>query len=114
MQKLGEYIKELRISHGYSQNKIYEGTGITDSVQSRIERGLNQEISPFQLKKLASFYEISVIDLFKLAGFLTESDISIYKRVFKYSELLTEKQKHNIQEEINFYINGNGGNENAI
>ena len=110
MNELGTYLKELRINHGYSQEHIFECTGITDSQQSRIERGLTQKISPIILKQFASFYNICVIDLYLLAGFLSNEDISQFRRIFKYTELLTDNQKRNIQEEINLYIQGNGGN----
>lgn len=114
MKELGIYLKELRINHGYSQDQVFECTGITDSQQSRIERGLNQTISPTTLKRFANFYGICVIDLYLLTGFLSKEDITQYKQIFKYAELLTEKQKKNIQEEINLFTQGNGGNNNAI
>ena len=114
MEALGNYIRELRIKSGYSQKKIHDEIGITDSQQSRIERGLNQEISPLLLKKIATFYDTNVIDLYLLAGWISENDLKSFQRIFKYAELLTDNQKKNIQEEINLFTQGNGGNNNAI
>lgn len=114
MKDLGNCIKELRIKNGYSQKKIHDEIGITNSQQSRIERGLNQEISPLTLMKIAKFYDVNLIDLYLLAGWISENDLKGFQRVFKYSELLTESQKKNIQEEINLFTERNGGNYNAI
>ena len=101
MDKLGQYLVALRKKHNYSQKYVYEQTGISDSIQSRIERGENDKISPNVLTTLAEFYDISVIDLFIVAGFITTKDLERYKRVFKYSELLTDYQYQVIQENIN-------------
>ncbi|MDD3167977.1 MAG: helix-turn-helix transcriptional regulator [Eubacteriales bacterium] len=114
MNELGIYLKKLRTENGYSQKKVHDATGITDSQQSRIERGLNQEISPLSLKKLASFYNVNVIDLYILAGWISQNDLEGYQRIFMYAELLTDSQKKNIQNEIILFTEGNGGNHNAI
>ncbi|MGC6174029.1 helix-turn-helix domain-containing protein [Lacrimispora sp. 38-1] len=103
MNKLGEYLLHLRTKHNYSLKFIQEQTGVTDSQQSRIERGITSDISPISLKKLSDFYEVSIIELFKMAGFINDNDLEQYSRVFSYAELLSEEQKLHIQEEINLF-----------
>lgn len=103
MNKLGEYLLHLRTEHNYSQKFIQEQTGVTDSQQSRIERGKTCDVSPISLKKLSDFYEVSIIELFKMAGFINDKDLEQYSRVFSYAELLSEEQKLHIQEEIHLF-----------
>ena len=107
MNKLGEYILSLRNHKKYSQKHVQNETGVTDSQQSRIERGDICNVSPFVLKKLADFYNVNVIELFILAGFINDDDIKQHTRIFKYSELLSDEQKHHIQEEITMFTKNN-------
>lgn len=100
MNELGNYLLHLRNKHNYSLKFIQEQTGVTDSQQSRIERGTTSDVSPNALKKLSNFYGISTIELYKLAGFIDDKDLDQYTRIFTYAELLSEEQKLHIQEEI--------------
>lgn len=103
MNKLGEYLLHLRVERNYSLKYIQEQTGVTDSQQSRIERGITSDISPISLKKLSNFYDISFIELLKMAGYINDKDLEQYSRVFSYAELLSDEQKFHIQEEINLF-----------
>lgn len=107
MNELGTYLKHLRNKNNYSMKFVNQQTGVTDSQLSRIERGSTTEVSPSALKKLSSFYGISIIELFKIAGFINDDDLKQYSRVFSYVELLSEEQKLHIQEEIFLFIGKN-------
>ncbi|MFA9466426.1 MAG: helix-turn-helix domain-containing protein [Velocimicrobium sp.] len=107
MNKLGEYLLHLRVERNYSLKYVQEQTGVTDSQQSRIERGKTSDISPTSLKKLSNFYDISIIELFKMAGYISDKDLEQYSRVFSYAEQLSDKQKFHIQEEINLFTGKN-------
>lgn len=104
MRKLGIYLKEIREKLGYSLSSVYQNTAITNSKLSRIENGNTQEISPYDLKKLACLYNLDLIDLFIRANFLDEDDIKYHLCPLKGLELLNKNEKDYIQYTINFIL----------
>ena len=102
MEKLGEYLKDIRTEKGMSLHKVYENTGITDSRLSKAETGNNLKLS--ELKKLAELYEKPVILMCLLAGLFSRSDIEEYHSEFRNVDLLDEEDKQHIQSEIDYLI----------
>ena len=107
MASLGKYLREIRNRRGFSLKFVCEKTRIKDSTLSRIEREKNKSVPSAEiLQKLAELYSVSLIDLYCVAGYLNEQDISVYRHTFQNVDLLTEKEKTHIQEEIDLFTKG--------
>lgn len=107
MISLGKYLREIRNQRGFSLKFVCKNTGIKDSTLSRIECEKNKSVPNAEiLQKLAELYGVSLIDLYCAAGYLSERDISVYKHTFRNVDLLTEKEKTHIQEEIDLFTKG--------
>lgn len=102
MSKLGAYLKEVRNGKGFSQAKVYEMTGITDSRLSKAENGADATLNPAEIKKLASLYGVAVVPMYIMAGYLDASDLEEYRSGFKNTELLDDEEKQHIQDQIDF------------
>lgn len=102
MSKFGVYLKEARNNNGFSQAKVYEITGITDSRLSKAENGADSTLNPAEIKKLASLYGVAVVPMYIMAGYLDASDLEEYRSGFKNTELLDNEEKQHVQEEIDF------------
>ena len=89
-------MRETRNQRGFSLKFVCEKTGIKDSTLSRIEREKNK----------SELYSISLVDLYCMAGYLSKRDISSYRHTFQKVDLLTEKEKMHIQEEIDLFTKG--------
>jgi len=107
MSHFGEKLKEYRDKRGLSLKQVNEGTGITNSRLSKIERG-QIECPPRDLRKLAQLYDIQAILLFIEAGYLHEEDVRDYKFVFEGVLELDETEREHIQSEIDFINNRKG------
>lgn len=101
MENIGAYLKKIRKDAGISLKKVYQTTGVSDSILSRIENGTAREPSPFDLRKLANFYNVSLIGLYKKAGYLTDTDLNSYQHFFSGIDALSEEEKAYIQNGIN-------------
>ena len=100
-------MRETRNQRGFSLKFVCEKTGIKDSTLSRIEREKNKSVPSAEiLQKLAELYGVSLIDLYCATGYLNERDISSYRHTFQKVDLLTEKEKMHIQEEIDIFTKG--------
>ena len=100
-------MRETRNQRGFSLKFVCEKTGIKDSTLSRIEREKNKSVPSAEiLQKLAELYGVSFIDLYCATGYLNERDISSYRHTFQKVDLLTEKEKMHIQEEIDLFTKG--------
>lgn len=64
MNDLGSFLRCAREAKGVSMSEVYRHTGITDSRLSKLENNSYKEPSPVILKKLATYYDVSVVDLF--------------------------------------------------
>lgn len=58
--RLGSYIKDLRLKHNYSTKELSEITLICESYIIRIEQGLRKNPSKPVLQKLANVFNIDV------------------------------------------------------
>lgn len=116
-QSLGQYLRSVREQNNLSTRDVEKETGITTSQLSRIECNITQNPSPIALKKLAIFYNIKLIELFQKAGYLEPEDTDTYKETcFKGIEKLSQEDKKQIQNQINYLIfqhekEGEGGND---
>ena len=100
-------MRETRNQRGFSLKFVCVNTGIKDSTLSRIEREKNKSVPGAEiLRKLAELYSISLVDLYCMAGYLSKRDISSYRHTFQKVDLLTEKEKMHIQEEIDLFTRG--------
>lgn len=70
--KIGEKLKELRLSHGYTQSEVAMAADIRQQTYSAYESG-KRTPSPVPLYKIASYYGIAADDLLKLCLNLDES-----------------------------------------
>lgn len=104
MRDFGEYLKKVRNEKGFSLNKVYERTGITDSRLSKAENGSWNILKIEELKSLAQLYEISVVSLCLMASIFNETDLKEYHSCFQNVELLDQEEKKHIQLEIDFII----------
>lgn len=109
MKDIGNYLKEARNKCCLSLKEVHSLCGVTDSKLSRMERGEGKFLGPFELKKLAQLYGISIVPIYIMAGYLDESDLLNYQLVFKNADLLDEEEKQNIQTQIDFFIKRKAG-----
>ena len=70
--KIGEKLKELRLSHGYTQSEVAMAAEIKQQTYSAYESG-KRTPSPVPIYKIASYYGISADDLLKLCLDLDEN-----------------------------------------
>ncbi len=114
MNNIGAYLKELRKKSGLSLKEVHSKSGITDSKLSRIERNEGTPLSAAELRLLAELYDIEVVQLYIAMGYLNEEDLYAYTLVFRNSDLLTEEERHHIQEQIDLFIKGRKVTSNGI
>lgn len=81
-KELGQYLKDIRESLGYSTHDINKLCEISQSYISLMENGKRRP-SPIILKKLASAYFLDYIDLYEKAGYIDLAE--------------TERFNHNLQ-----------------
>ena len=75
-KKLGDYIKEARLTHLPNKlglNELAEITGTASSLISNLENGKIQKINPFLLQDIAEGLNIDYKVLYKIVGFLNEN-----------------------------------------
>lgn len=65
--ELGQRIRSLRQSKGQSLSQVAEGSGLTVSFLSRLERGLTG-VTVEKLRWLAAFWGLQIVDLFDRHG----------------------------------------------
>ncbi len=70
--KIGKKLKELRLSHGYTQSEVAMAAEIRQQTYSSYEGG-KRTPSPVPLYKIASYYGIPADDLLKLCLDLDDS-----------------------------------------
>lgn len=69
IKELGQYLKTLRESLGYSTYDVNKLCDISQSYLSLVENG-KRKPSAVILKKLAPIYNVNYIDLYEKAGYL--------------------------------------------
>ncbi|PYY28321.1 helix-turn-helix domain-containing protein [Paenibacillus illinoisensis] len=55
--QFGEFLKELRSNKGWSLRKASEESGVSHTYIGMLEKGINTNVSPEQLRKLADAYD---------------------------------------------------------
>lgn len=76
---IGELIGDLRRNKGWSQKKLAEKSGVTESTLSRIESGKTKQVDAVALGKIATQLEISTDYLLGLSRIRTPKYIDITK-----------------------------------
>lgn len=107
MSNIGDFLKKQREKNGLSLKDVQKKTGISNSVLSRIENDKKQSgASPIVLRSLSKLYSCSLIELFIMADYLDDEALSSYEQVFRNSDLLTDDERKNIQEQIDLFTKG--------
>jgi len=71
---LSKVLRDIRALRGHSLRAVEEGTGISNTYLSQLERGDAQKPSPDKLKDLADFYKVPYTDLLRAAGYLQKME----------------------------------------
>ena len=87
-KELGNYLKYIRESLGYSTHDVNKLCEISQSYISLMENG-KRKPSPGILKKLATIYSLNYIDLYEKAGYLDLAESEKIKE--KESKILNKK-----------------------
>ena len=90
VKKVGDFLREIRESKGYSMNQVEVYTGIQRSEIKKIEEGAKKKINPLYLKELAKFYNIDLLELFRLVGYTEEFEKKSKDREFKVYDFITD------------------------
>lgn len=99
MNTIGEFIKDRRLSKGWSKRALAEKAGISHSEVHRIETGERVNPSVPVLNALAEALGVPKDDILRLAGYKSDQgDIPMIERVFP--DLKTEKQQQTAQKII--------------
>lgn len=107
MSNIGDFLKKQREKNGLSLKDVQKKTGISNSILSRIENDKKQSgASPIVLRSLSKLYGCSLIELFIMADYLDDEALSSYEQVFRNSDLLTDDERKNIQEQIDLFTKG--------
>ena len=107
MSNIGDFLKKQREKNGLSLKDVQKKTGISNSVLSRIENDKKQSgASPIVLRSLSKLYGCSLIELFIMSDYLDDEALSSYEQVFRNSDLLTDDERKNIQEQIDLFTKG--------
>ena len=114
MNDLGSFLRCARKAKCVSMNEVYRHTGITNSRISKLENNSYKEPSPVVLKKLADYYEVSVVDLFIRAGYLTYDSLNICPQIFHGVEKLTDDDRNHIQGQIDYIVSKQYGKEKQL
>ena len=77
LDRIGKFIKELRLKKGLSQNKLSEELHITRQAISNWENGKSLPDSDM-LRILSEFFKVSVDDIVKLKELNQEHGVKIY------------------------------------
>lgn len=61
--KMGEYIKQLRLEHGWSQEQLGELCGVNRAAVNKWETGTVENIKRSTIKRLSEVFHVSPCDL---------------------------------------------------
>ena len=87
---LKEYIKEQRLSRGYSRNKLATLSGVSHTEIRRIEEGERTKPSADNLKKIADALHLPASILLVKAGYMAPGEVPVAD--IKVPGVFTEKQ----------------------
>lgn len=72
---LGEFLKQLREKKNVSLREVEKDTGISNVYLSQLETGDRQKLpTPERLKKIASYYNVTINELLQKAGYYGNDD----------------------------------------
>jgi HTH-type transcriptional regulator, competence development regulator len=75
MTRPGDFLKQLREKKGVSLREVERDTGISNVYLSQLETGDRQKLpSPERLKKIASYYNVTINELLQKAGYYGNDD----------------------------------------
>ncbi len=114
MPKHGELIRAVREQKKLSLRAVYEATGISDSIQSRIENddertGLSLEMA----QKLSEVFGMSLFDFLIKTKYITEEDLSSHQLLTESTSQFNESDMKYLQETVK-YIIASHSNERSI
>jgi transcriptional regulator with XRE-family HTH domain len=112
VEKLGEYLREQRLSAQLSLRQLAEQTGVSNPYLSQIERGLRRP-SAEVLQQLAKALRISAETLYVRAGILDPEDgeaRSVELAILADSGL-TERQKQSLVDVYQSFRSANARNQ---
>jgi transcriptional regulator with XRE-family HTH domain len=73
---LGEFLKQLREKKGASLRDVERDTGLPNVYLSQLETGERKKLPPpDRLKKLASYYNVTIQELLQKAGYYENNEI---------------------------------------
>lgn len=75
-ETFGEYIVRLRQSKGYSQRKLAQLTGLSNTTISRIESGITEKPDAETIKILAQSLDVDEEYMFMAAGYIEKNEPS--------------------------------------
>jgi len=75
---LGEFLKSMREKRGVTLRDVENATGLSNAYLSQLETGKRKTLklpSPDVLRRLANYFNVSMMEILQHAGYLEESDI---------------------------------------
>lgn len=75
VSKLGDFLRTKRKELGLSLREVEKACGISNAYLSMIESGKRTEPHPNILKKLATFYNLSISKIMEVAGYLNQDNL---------------------------------------
>lgn len=77
---LGAEIKRLRRGRGWTQDQLYEESGVGQSTISALENGRQEQTSLEYLQRLARAFKVSINVLLRAAGIMDDEDVELTTR----------------------------------
>lgn len=99
-QTLGQYLKTLRESNGYSLRDVEQGTGISNAYLSMLENDKIKKPAANNIHKLADFFKVDLRQLLSIAGILGADATPARppaEYVFSKANLTTEEEEELIK-----------------
>jgi len=96
MSSIGEFIKERRLSKGWSKRALAEKAGVSHSEVHRVENGERMNPSVPVLYSIADALGVPKEEILRHAGYKSDDgDVPLIEKVFP--DLKTEKQQQTVQ-----------------
>jgi len=96
MSSIGEFIKERRLSKGWSKRALAEKAGVSHSEVHRVENGERMNPSVPVLYAIADALGVPKDEILRHAGYKSDDgDVPLIARLFP--DLKTEKQQNTVQ-----------------
>ncbi|MDP4143231.1 MAG: helix-turn-helix transcriptional regulator [Bacillota bacterium] len=102
-ESFGKYITRLRENKGYSQRKLAQVTGISNTTISRIEKDITTNPDLNTLKLLSKYLDVDEIYMLKASGYKDENSLekeNAQPELSKKDEKDIEKRLKQVKEEF--------------